>query len=57
MFLGSFFGSEESGDDGFDNPASLIVEKMDLVENDQVYVLKDSGAFSGRNVPLFRGGD
>jgi hypothetical protein len=57
VFLGSFFGSEESGNDGFDNPASLIVEKMDLVENDQVYVLKDSGTFSGSNVPLFRGGD
>lgn len=57
MFLGSFFGSEESGNDGFDNPASLIIEKMDLIENDQVYVLKDSGALSGSNVPLFRGSD
>ena len=55
MFLGSLLGSKKSGNDRFDDPASLIVQKMDLIKNDQMDVLQNTSALSGCYIPLFGG--
>lgn len=55
--LGSFLGSEQSGNNRLDDPTSLVVEKMDLIKDNKMDIFEDSCTFSGCDVPLFRSGN
>lgn len=57
VLLCSFLGSEQSGNDWFNDPTSFVIQQVDLIQNDQMNVFKKGGSFSGGYIPFFRSCD